>query len=382
MANDLSAIIPQILAQGLMVVRENAIMARLVRTDFSNEVSRSGASIDFPIASPMGLADDVIPGPIPIAPPDVVPTIAQIKLNRWVKKDFVLTDKEITELRPDFLPLQLEEAARSIANTMDIDILRLFQFVSNSVGTAGTTPFAQESGATPFPTHMGLGITRQARILLANVSQADRRIVLNPDAEANASMLPQFTSADRAGTDISIREGLIGRKLGLDWYANPNVLTHTRALAGTITTTGTANVAGSKLLNVTGVTTPPNAGDLFTIAGDPRPYTVAPGSVSSTTLAVSPALRQNYAAGTALTVIATGTSVQNLLFHRDAFGIAVRPIADLNVGNASMETFVDDVSGISMRLEMTRENKQYKFCFDVLYGVGVLRPELAVRVLG
>ena len=50
-ANTLSNIMPKILARGLMALREQAIMPRVVNGDYSREAAQKGQTIDVPIAS-------------------------------------------------------------------------------------------------------------------------------------------------------------------------------------------------------------------------------------------------------------------------------------------------------------------------------------------
>jgi hypothetical protein len=42
----------------------------------------------------------------------------------------------------------------------------------------------------------------------------------------------------------------------------------------------------------------------------------------------------------------------------------------------------DPVSGLSLRVEVTREFKQTRVSYDVLYGGALVRPELASLILG
>jgi hypothetical protein len=47
-----------------------------------------------------------------------------------------------------------------------------------------------------------------------------------------------------------------------------------------------------------------------------------------------------------------------------------------------IKSAVDPVSGMALRLEVTREHKRTRYSFDVLYGVTTVRKELACRLLG
>lgn len=71
----------------------------------------------------------------------------------------------------------------------------------------------------------------------------------------------------------------------------------------------------------------------------------------------------------------------NLAIHRDCFALAVRAFRD-PASDANIMTMVDDVTGLPLRLEISRQNKQDYWSLDLLWGVKVIRPELGVRVLG
>ena len=43
---------------------------------------------------------------------------------------------------------------------------------------------------------------------------------------------------------------------------------------------------------------------------------------------------------------------------------------------------VDPVSGVALRLEVSRQFKQTTFSYDVLGGAAVIRRELGVKILG
>ena len=108
-------------------------------------------------------------------------------------------------------------------------------------------------------------------------------------------------------------------------------------------------------------------------------------AVTSTTMNISfyPPLRTAVATASALVIGAAATAyVPNLVFHRDAFAFASRPLADIRgLGNV-IQTQVDPVTGIALRLEVSRQYRQTTFSYDVLYGCNVPRPEFIAKIKG
>jgi hypothetical protein len=68
----------------------------------------------------------------------------------------------------------------------------------------------------------------------------------------------------------------------------------------------------------------------------------------------------------------------NLVFHSDAFVLAMRPLTSSaaynGLGNRMMSV-TDPETGLSMRLEISRQYKQTVWEFDVLWGVEMVRPK-------
>ena len=74
----------------------------------------------------------------------------------------------------------------------------------------------------------------------------------------------------------------------------------------------------------------------------------------------------------------------NALLHRDVIGFAMAPLLETQQfdGGGMQAVAVDEDSGLSLRLEVTRQYKQYQWSFDALYGGSVIRPELGVFIAG
>ena len=391
MSNTITALVPKILSRGLLALRENAVMPRLVNRSIGADAREKGDTIDIPLPSAI-TSRDVTPAVTQAANQNSAPTKVQLALSQWKEATFNLNDKQMEEIAFDdnYVPMQVSEAVKVLANGIDSYILGKYTGIWNYAGTAATTPFATN-----------LNTYRDARKFLNKdlAPLGDRRVVLDEDAEANALVLSQFLKADERGDQGGIINGEIGRKLGADWFLDQNVPTHT---AGTFAVTGAgailvkgAATAGTSTMIWNGSSTTVTiggsvvVGDIFTGTGDSQPYVIktAASTVVSTTgsinIVCSPVLRVTIADNATVTFKAT--HVVNLLFHRDAFAFASRPLQESQLAGglgSIFQTQIDPVTGIALRLEVNRQYKQTTWAFDCLYGAVLTRAELAARIAG
>lgn len=309
--NDLSKVVDKLLAQGLLALRGTCVMPRLVNSDYSNLAAQQGASIDVPIPSAIK-AQAVTPGATSQDTGDISPVSATIKLDRWMEAPFYLTDKDLMEANRGVIPMQASEAVKAIANDVNATLLGLGRKFYGIVGTPGTTPFSTVVDAT----NARKVLNRQ----LAPVN--DRRIVLDPDAEAAALGLSGFADVSKSGDARPIIDGTIGRKYGFDWAMDQQV----PSFEASVMTEGALTVNGAN---------------------------------------------------------EAGAQVVSLAFHRDAIAFATRPLMDSANGLGNLiQSAVDPVSGLSLRLEVSREHKRTRFSYDILYGADVVRRELGCRIAG
>ena len=309
--NDLSKVVDKLLAQGLLALRGTCVMPRLVNSDYSNLAAQQGASIDVPIPSAIK-AQAVTPGATSQDTGDISPVSATIKLDRWMEAPFYLTDKDLMEANRGVIPMQASEAVKAIANDVNATLLGLGRKFYGMVGTPGTTPFSTVVDAT----NARKVLNRQ----LAPVN--DRRIVLDPDAEAAALGLSGFADVSKSGDARPIIDGTIGRKYGFDWAMAQQV----PSFEASVMTEGALTVNGAN---------------------------------------------------------EAGAQVVSLAFHRDAIAFATRPLMDSANGLGNLtQSAVDPVSGLSLRLEVSREHKRTRFSYDILYGADVVRRELGCRIAG
>ena len=372
MANTLTSVIPQLLAQGLMALRENAIMPQLVNRAYESKAAEKGSTIDVPIPSAVA-AVAVTPAITPPANADSAPTSVPIALNSWYEAPFYLTDKEILEIQSGFIPMQASEAIKSLANQVNTDIMSLYKKFYGVAGTAGTTPFGVDTSPA---TNVRKVLNKQLAPL------GDRRLVLDPDAEGSALNLRALQDQSWRSNASSIINGTISRTMGFDWFMHQLVPSHTKGTGTGYLINGTMTL-GSKTLTMDTGTGTHVEGDIITIAGDTQTYVVTAAALTgATTLLIYPGLKAVPADNAAITITNT-TGVQNLAFHRDAIAFATRPLQNVEAGlGAITSSTVDAESGLTLRLEVTRQHKQTRWSFDILYGFAVVRRELGARLLG
>ena len=374
MANDLTNVIPQILAQGVVTLRENSVMPRLVNTGYSALAAQKGSSIDVPIPTAVSIAAVTAANVAP-DPGDTTPGTVPILLNQWYEAAFYLTDQDIRNAMNGIVPMQAAEAIKTLANHIDSDLLGLYKTVPYNVGTPGTTPFASSTAEA----------TAARKILNNNLAPlTDRRFVMNTETEANALGLRAFQDMSFSGDASAIIEGKINRKLGFDWYMDQNMPTHTNGAQDGAYVANGANAVGASQLAINIGTGSINEGDCFTVAGDTQQYVATADIAGPGNLQISPNLMVATTGGEALTFVgaASGTFDQDLVFHRDFAAFGSRPLADQDGLGNLIESVTDPVSGIALRLEVSREHKRTRWSFDILYGYKEIRPQLCTRVFG
>lgn len=411
--NTLDEIMPQILARGLMALREVAIMPRVVNGDYSSEAAQKGKTIDVPVPSAVGI-QEVAPSNTPPSPGNTTVPTVPIPLDHWFQNDPLhLTDKEMVEIDRNrhFLPMQFSEAIRALANHVNFTIHQQYRHADRGVfgftGTAGTTPFG---------TGVGVKSATQSRKKLNQqvCPKPNRRGVLDFDAEAAALELDAFNDASQTMSAVVKMEGEIGRKFGIDWVADDAVITHE---AGTISdganrealvNNGAGYAAGVDIINVDNTTLTGTIlnGDILSFAGHAQTYCVVDNTSSAefssatdqkagtvgtytaaanaiTGLKIFPALQEAVVDNEVITV--EDTHVVNLVMHRDAIGFATRPLvastADMALGSKIL-SLQDPQTGLVLRLEVSRQHKQVVWEFDILWGTKLVRPELACRLAG
>ena len=152
----------------------------------------------------------------------------------------------------------------------------------------------------------------------------------------------------------------MGRRFGLDWYAVDEV--GTANAAGPVVAVPQTLPKGAGRISLTLSSGQLVRGDVFYEQGHPelvyRLTTTHPGRGQTAEVGISPALKSNIAKSA--TLLFPPRSAVNLLLHRDAVALVMRPLTTGGMetgGGSQMMTVTDPDTGLSLRLEVSRQYK-------------------------
>jgi hypothetical protein len=315
------------------------------------------------------------------------------------------TTAELTMQLDDFAERVLKPRISQLASSIDADVANSFKSIYNSVGTPGTTPSTS------------LVLLQAQQKLNENAAvMAPRYATVNP--AANAALVEGMKGLFNPTDTISrqFKNGLMGTGvLGYEEISMSQSIkqfstgTFSRTASTTVGTTVSAQGATTVVLSQGSATTTLKVGDVFTIGsvfavnpqtrestGSLQQFVVTEdtaGVAGTFTVKVSPAIYTPANAlatvdsfpqsGAVVTFLGSASTQypQNLVYHKDAITFAT---ADLllpqGVDMASRQVH----NGISLRVvrQYDINNDRMPCRIDVLYGFGVIRPQMACRIWG
>ena len=387
--------------KSLEILENNLVIARTVNRQYDDSFAKSGAKIGSTLRIRLPDRALVTDGAALQVQDDVEQnTSLTVSSQKHIGINF--TTAELTMQLDDFAERVLKPRISQLAASIDADVANSFQNIFQSVGTPGTTP----------GTSLVL-LQAQQKLNEAAAVMSPRYATVNP--AANAALVEGMKGLFNPVSTISkqFKSGLMGE--GILGYEELNmsqsIKQHTTgSRTGSHTVTTTVATQGASTIAITGTGSQViKKGDVFTISSvfAVNPQTrestgslqqfVATADATATggayTVSVSPAI---YTATQALATVdsfpqaaATVTFLgsastqypQNLIYHKDAITFAT---ADLvmpqGVDMASRQVH----NGISMRIvrQYDINNDRMPCRIDVLYGYGVIRPQMAVRMWG
>ena len=189
-----------------MVLRNNAVMPKLVHRDYSDEfVGAVGDTIT--VRKPATFTANEFSGSIQVQ--DATETGVAVKMDKHLDVSFAVTAKQMTMDIADFSAQLLVPAMQAFADKVD-------QYLIAEAKKGGT--FEVEGEITPD------NVIDARRVLNGKAAPlANRSFVCGPDDEASLLKSELFVSAEKVGDNgTALREASLGRKFGFDCYVDQN----------------------------------------------------------------------------------------------------------------------------------------------------------------
>ena len=201
---------PEVIArEALMVLRNNAVMAKLVHRDYSDEfVGAVGDTIT--VRKPATFVANEFNGSIQVQ--DATETGVPVVMDKHLDVSFAVTSKQMALDIADFSSQLLVPAMQAFADKVDKYLIGLESEATNRVPHAsGEIAPADMIAARKY-------LSENAAPL------ADRRFVVGATAEADLLGNELFVSAEKVGdAGTALREASLGRKYGMDCYVDQNI---------------------------------------------------------------------------------------------------------------------------------------------------------------
>jgi hypothetical protein len=274
---------------------------------------------------------------------------------------------------------QFAQAMRALVNEIETDIASEYIRSSRAYGTAGTTPFASslEDAA------------ELKKILDDNgAPSSDRHIVINTTAGVKLRTLANLNQTNTAGTDATLRRGVLLPVFGFDIRESAQIQSHTKGTATGMDCTAIEPI-GEVTIAVDGSDSGTIlAGDILTnvTGADPNKYVVlsatASGAASGNIVIGKPGLLQATAINDELALGAN--YVANMAFHRSAIHLATRMPAMPEGGDLAEDSVIitDPNSGLSFEAALYKQFLQNVIHIRIAWGTKLIKPEHTTILLG
>lgn len=373
MANTYSDVIPKILGRAVAMFRARSLLPRLANRDYDGVAATPGAIINVPI--PPTMTATVVSASAS-QPSNVDNTFATtpVAIDKHYEVPFHFTDVQRNEIMAGTESMAIDAAINALGRYIDQDVMTALDLgASIATGTAATTPYAT----------LALALDPLQYLDTHLMDPANRHCVFNPRANMNLLGLAGFTSRDYVGDVTQMLDGTWNgnRVAGAQWWMSQNCPTHT---AGTGASYAVNNVAGYAIGD-TAITVDTGsgtilAGDVISFSGDTvNKYVVATALAANVVTIAAPGLKKAIANDETITVSASHTA--NFVFSRDAVVFASRPFLP-SAAAVAMDQVTDPITGLSFRVEVTRQNKQDKWSIDAQWGRKVVRSHGVIKVMG
>lgn len=390
--NTLTGCIPSIFAARDVVSREQIGITPAVTIDATSEQAALNQTVTVRQYPAIASSTAVTPGSY--APDSggrtVNPVTMSITKVQMIPIQFTNEERKSIEAGfDDILKDAFAQAMRTLSNEVELDLTTAaYKGASRAYGTAGTNPFASSNAV----------LAQMGKILDDNGAPGKnqpgmRTVVMDTTAGAGFRSLANNITAYAAGTDATLRQGVLVNTLGFDLKESAQIVTHTKGTATGFDCTAIEPVGETTIAvdgSNSGTILP---GDIVTrgnegsSAADTNKYIVASGgtatgAASGNFVINAPGVRKATAVTDEWTIGDTYTA--NLAFCRNAIILMARAPQQSGYAERMRQVMYvqDPVSGLIFEVSMYDQYRQTHWEVALAWGVKVIKPEHVAVMVG
>ena len=377
-------------AKTLAILHQKLNFVGSINKEYDDSFAQSGAKIGQSLRIRIPNQYTIRSNTMTLNPQNTVEQFATLTVSNVSGVDMAFSTTDLTMSMDRFTERYIEPAAAIIAADIESKSLGTFNQVYNQVNGQGAAQ-----------TFKNVLLSR--KMLLDNLAPQSKQWQIRINTQDNVDMVDSLKGLFQQSTQIARQytDGVMGTTAGYEWAENTHLSTYTR---GAGTGAYTVNSLTTNQLVVQAGTGASNIGDVFTVAGVNRvhpetklstgvpqqfvnlsanaggaaTWTISPTPVATGALQNVTALP---ASGNAITFAGTlSTAIGiSLAYHPD---FATFASADLEMPRGVDMASRAQQDGISIRLirQYDINNDFLPTRLDVLWGISVLRPQLAVRL--
>lgn len=393
MANTLTGLLPVIYEALDIVSRELVGFIPAVSIDASADMVAKDQTLRIPVVPAVASSTAITPGLY--APDSGDQTISYVDMSiskaqmvpvRWsgVEQKGLSSGKNFAQIQRD----RFAQAMRTLVNEVELDLATAaYQGASRAYGTAASTPFASSLADA----------AQIKKILDDNGAPADgRSLIINSTAGVNLRSLANIMSANVAGTDRTLRQGVLLPIVGLDVRESAQIVSHTKGAGTGYVIVAAGELAGQTTISLDGGTvntTGIKAGDIVTFGTGggsgtgtdyDTKYVVNTGltATSGDIVIGNPGLKVARVNDDVMTI--GGSYTANVAFHKQAIQLLIRtPEMPLEGDAAEDVTYVTDpITGLTFQIAMYKQYKQVHYEVGLAWGVKAIKSEHIAILLG
>lgn len=268
---------------------------------------------------------------------------------------------------------QFAQAMRTLANEVEADLAQLYKKASRAYGTAAQTPFASTIAES----------AQMRKLLLDNGAPlSNMRMVVDTAAGANLRALSNLTKANEAGTDATLRRGVLLDLNGFQIRESAGIISHTKGAYASGNTVGADEPVGETEIAVSSSLGDYVPGDVIYFGADTaHKYVVKSATTTAITIA-EPGLKVAVASTSTVTIADAYTP--NMAFDSGAIKLLARQPAMPSVGDSAIDVMVvtDPVSGLPFQIALYKQYRALHYEVGLAWGCELIKPEHTAILLG